>query len=75
LNDALNATTSMGLKQKEAMNHLLLYDVLIDDDDHGLFFELGIFARNIKKEVIGVIDYFLFSLTRYDENSTHNMLA
>jgi hypothetical protein len=57
------------------MNHLLLYDVLIDDDDHGLFFELGIFARNIKKEVIGVIDYFLFSLTRYDENSTHNMLA
>jgi hypothetical protein len=22
-----------------------------------------------------VIDYFLFSLTRYDENSTHNMLA
>ncbi len=75
LNDALNVTTSMGLKQKEAMNHLLLFDVLIDDDDYGLFFELGTFAKNIKKEVIVVINYFLSFLTRYDENRAHTMQA
>ncbi len=51
----------MGLKQKETMNHLLLSDVLIDDDDYGLFFELGTFAKNIKKEVIGVINYSFLS--------------
>jgi hypothetical protein len=45
LNDALNATTSMGLKQKEAMNHLLLSDVLIDDGDYGFFFLVGNFCK------------------------------
>ncbi len=65
----------MGFKQKEAMNHLLLSNVLIDDDDYGLLFELGTFAKNVKKEVIGVINYFFSFLTRYDENRAHNMRA
>jgi hypothetical protein len=49
----------MSLKLKEKMNHLLLLNVLIDDDDFDLTFELGTMANNIKKEVIRVIDYFI----------------
>jgi hypothetical protein len=39
----------MSLKLKEEMNHLLLLNVLIDDDEFGLTFELGTLANNIKK--------------------------
>jgi hypothetical protein len=50
-------------------------DVLIDND-LGLDIELRIiFARNVKKEIIGVIDFFFFFLTRYDEWKAHNMLS
>jgi hypothetical protein len=51
LNDALNATILMSLKLKENMNHLLLMDILIDDDDSSLNIELGTFEKvekNIK---------------------------
>jgi len=48
---------------------------LIDYDDFGLNIELGTFAKNIKKEVIGVIDFFLTFLTKYNERRMHNMLA
>jgi len=65
----------MSLKLKEEMNHLILMDVLINDDDSSLNIELGTFEKNIKKEVIGVIDSFLSFLTRYDKIITHNMLA
>jgi hypothetical protein len=58
LNDDLNATISMNLKLKREMNHLFLSNALIDD---GLTIELGFFSKNIKKEVIKVIDsFFLF---------------
>jgi hypothetical protein len=68
LNDALNVTISMSLKLKEKMSHLHnLSDVLIDDDDPSLTMKLGTFAKNIKKEVNGAIDFFLSFLTRYDE--------
>jgi len=41
------------------MNHIFLSDALIiDDDDFGLIIELTIFAKNIKKEAIGVIIFF-----------------
>jgi hypothetical protein len=46
------------------MNHFLLLDALIDDDDFGLNIELGTFPTNIKKETISTIDYFLSFLTR-----------
>ncbi len=50
------------------MNHLLLSNALIDDDDdYCLIVELGTFAKNNKKEVIGVIDFFASFLRRYDE--------
>jgi hypothetical protein len=56
----------MSLKLKEKMNHLPLLNVLIDDDDFGLTFELRTFANNIKKEVIKVIDYFYFYFIKYN---------
>jgi hypothetical protein len=56
----------MSLKLKEEMNHLPLPNVLIDDDDFGLTFELGTFAKNIKKEVIKVIGYLVFLKLKYD---------
>ncbi len=46
---------SMSLKLKGKMKYIFLLDALIDDDDFGLIIELTIFAKNIKKEVIGVI--------------------
>jgi hypothetical protein len=48
LNDALNAITSITLKLLKEINHLLLLDVLIDDDSE-LNIELETFAKNIKK--------------------------
>jgi hypothetical protein len=65
----------MSLKLKEDMNHLLLMDVLIDDDDSNLNIELRTFEKNTKKEVIGVIDSLLSFLIRYDKIITRNMLA
>jgi hypothetical protein len=55
----------MSLKLKEGMNHLLVLDTFIDDDSN-LDIELGTFARNVKKEVCGVIDFFLSFLKQYD---------
>jgi hypothetical protein len=46
----------MTRKLKEEMNNLPMFDVLFDDD-FSLNIELGIFAKNTKKEVIGVIDF------------------
>jgi hypothetical protein len=48
---------------------------MINDDDFGLNIELGAFAKKIKKEVIGVIDFFLTFLTKYNEKRMHNRLA
>ncbi len=44
LNDALNVPTSITLKLKKEMNHLLLLDALIDDDS-GLNIELETLRR------------------------------
>ncbi len=65
----------MSLKLKEEMNHLPLLDVLIDDDDFSLNFELNVFAKNIKNEVIRVIDSFPSFFIKYSERKAYNMLA
>jgi hypothetical protein len=70
----------MSFKLKEKMNNVLVLDAFVDDD-LGLDIELGILAKNMKKEVIGVIDYFFFFLTKKGrkeskmKKKTHNMLA
>jgi hypothetical protein len=71
---------SINLKLKEKMNNLLVLDAFVDDD-LGLDIELGILAKNMKKEVIGVIDYFFSFLTKKErkesmmKKKTHNMLV
>jgi hypothetical protein len=72
LNDALHIAISMSLKLKEGMNHLLVLDAFIDDDSN-LNIELGTFARNVKKEVCGVIIFFLSFLKKYDAKRIHNI--
>jgi hypothetical protein len=56
------------------MNHHPILDVLIDDDSR-LDIKLGSLARNIKKEVCGVMGSFISFLTKYDARRTHNMLS
>jgi hypothetical protein len=46
------------------MKHLFSLDVLINDDDYNLNIELRNFAKNIKKEVIGVIGSFISLLIK-----------
>ncbi len=41
IDDVLNATISMSLKLKQKMNHLLLWDVFINDDGSNFTIELG----------------------------------
>jgi hypothetical protein len=53
LNYALNVAISMSLKLKEEMNHFLLLDVLVNDDDFGLNIELGTFAKSLQKKSSG----------------------
>jgi len=61
---------SLLLSNVEEMIHHPILDVLIDDG-LGLDIEFGGLARNIKKEVCGVIDFILSFLTRYDEFSSY----
>jgi hypothetical protein len=58
------------LSNVEEMIHRHILDVLIDDG-LDLDIEFGSLARNIKKEVCGVIDFILSFLTRYDEFSSY----
>jgi hypothetical protein len=55
------------------MNHHPILDVLIYDDS-SLDIKLGSLARNIKKEVCGVMGSFISSI-KYDERRAHNMLS
>jgi len=43
---------------------------LIDDDNCGLNIELKTFVKNIKKEVIMVVNCFLSLLTKYNEKKS-----
>ncbi len=43
------------------------------DDDYVVTFELSLLASNIKKEVCGVLDYFISFQKWYEESKTHNM--
>jgi hypothetical protein len=44
-------------------------------DDFGIVFELSLFASNIKKEVWGVLDFFLSFSLKYEKRKVHNMLT
>jgi hypothetical protein len=56
----------MRFKLKENMNRLPILHALSNDDSI-LDIEMGSLAKNMNKEVCGVINSFLSFLTRYDE--------
>ncbi len=70
----MNVAIYINLKLKEEINHLPLSYVLIDGNDSELIIELGTFTK-VMNEVIGVINYFIYSLTIYNEIRAHNMLT
>jgi len=59
----------MSLKLKEKMKNLFMWDVFVDDD-FGLDIELGVLAKNMENEVIGVIDYFFSFLTKEERKKS-----
>jgi hypothetical protein len=42
-------------------------------EDANVVFDLSCLVSNIKKEVVGVLDYFLSFLKNNEENKSHNM--
>jgi hypothetical protein len=55
--------------------NFFLSNALIDTNNFDLIIKLDFWKKNIKKEVIRVIDFFLSFLTWYDERGVHNMIA
>ncbi len=58
LNDALNNAITMSSKLEEGVGIVQTFNQFMDDD-FVIILELSLFAFNIKKEVCGVLDYFL----------------
>jgi hypothetical protein len=52
----------------------LAFDPLVDDDGK-MIIELFLLAPNIKKEVVGILNFFLTFLKIYEENKTYNILS
>ncbi len=63
----------MSFKLKGKNNNPLVLDTL-DEDDLDVGIELKSLIVNMKREMCGVIDFFLSFLTTYNEKRTHNML-
>jgi hypothetical protein len=45
------------------------------DDDFGITLELSLFITNLKKEICGVLDLFLFKKRRYEKKKFLSMLC
>jgi len=45
------------------------------EDEFGFANELTLLASNIRKEVCGVLIFFLSVLRKYEEKKTHNMVS
>jgi hypothetical protein len=63
LNDKLNFAISMSLKFKDEID-CATFDNLIEEDVN-VVFELSCLLSNIKKKVVGVLDFFLSFLKKY----------
>jgi hypothetical protein len=61
-NDALNYAIFMSLKFKDEIDSAT-FDNLIKEDEN-VVYELSCLVSNIKKKVIGVLDFFSFLLKR-----------
>jgi hypothetical protein len=73
LSDALHIAISMSLKLKEENQIIPSFERLMEDDSI-VFDELSLPASNIRREVINVLDYFLFFLKKYENRKAHNMI-
>lgn len=45
------------------------------EDEYGLANELILLSSNIKKQVYGVLDFFLSFLMKYEGKKAHNMIS
>jgi hypothetical protein len=66
LSDALHFDISMSLKLKEKPKNAQSFKTLMEED-FGVIVELICLAFNIRKEVCGVLDIFLYFLKKFDE--------
>jgi hypothetical protein len=64
----------MSSKLKEDVGIVQNLDQFMDND-FAITLELSLFVFNIKKEVCGVLDYFLSFLKKYEEKKAHNMFS
>jgi hypothetical protein len=62
----------MCLKLREEIRNPFALVNLISDDSR-ITFELFLFTSNTRREVCGVLDYFLSFQKKYEERKTHNM--
>jgi hypothetical protein len=69
LSNALQSTIIMCLKLKEKITNPFALVNLIGDDSR-IAFELLLFTSNIKKEVCGVLNYFLYFQIKYEERKS-----
>jgi hypothetical protein len=62
--DALNSTIPISLKFRDEID-FATFDNLMEKYTN-VFFELSCLASNIKKKVVGVLDFFLSFLKKYE---------
>ncbi len=74
LNDTLHFTIYLSLKLKKK-NELLPCFESVMKDEYGLVDELALLGSNIRKQVCGVLNYFLSFLKQYEGNKTHNVIS
>jgi hypothetical protein len=71
--NALESTIIICLKCKEKITNPFAWAINLIDDDFGIVFEFSLFTSNIKREICGVLDPFLFLKRRFEERKAHNM--
>jgi hypothetical protein len=74
LSDALHSTISMSLKLKKENQVVLSFESLMEEDSI-IVNELALLVFNIRKEVCGVLDFFLSFLTKYKNKKTLYMIS
>jgi len=74
LSDAFHSAISMSLKLREELKNTPSFQTLMKKD-FGVALELICLAFNIRKEVCGILDSFLYFLKKFDERKAHNMLV
>jgi hypothetical protein len=59
--------------KEEIINPYALANLV--NDDFGIVFELSLFASNIKREVCGVLDFFLFKKRKCEARKAHKYVV